>query len=237
MKKYRNDILAGLASAGLVLTAYEAAIAREKLVCKKLIKKFKKESDEDLTVVDKTEQLGLLYLPTFVTGALTLKCIFKLRDAAVDVDALSRAYGITAGALLAYRKDISNLIGIDKEAEIGTGSIEFEGNFRIPAKETLYYEPFCKVAFTVTPADLIKAVCEVNRIFTTTGHAYVSDFYKALRQPIPKLAYEFGWDISIAEEFGCNWIDVIQVKRSAKSKSGKNVDYYVLSYSIEPLFG
>lgn len=239
--RYKTEILTGLSCAGVLVTALEVRKAAPKerevdleVLCtdgKTIIR------HKGLTRVEKAKKLGLLYLPSFLYGSATMGCILGLQMAnKKEKQDIFKAYALAAGTLTQYRSVVKELIGKEDEASIRASVDEISGDYRVPGDKVLFYDSFCRVPFVATETDLVRAINEINRIYTSSGYVGVDDFYKSLKLPVPKLAYNFGWSMEIMNELGSNWVDILTVKKKAYDKSKKSINYYILVYPTEPMY-
>ena len=77
-KKFINrngsTILTTIGGVGVVATTVMAVKATPKAV--QLLEEAELQKDEPLTVIDKIKVAGPIYIPTIITGAATIACIF-----------------------------------------------------------------------------------------------------------------------------------------------------------------
>lgn len=240
--RYKTEILTGLSCAGVLVTALEVRKAAKNEDAKLHLEIIYKDNQPvvkctDLTKVEKAKKLGLLYLPSFLYGSATMGCILGLQMAnKKEKQDIFNAYALAAGTLTQYRSVVKELIGKEDEASIRASVDEISGDYRVPEDKVLYYDSFCRVPFVATETDLVRAINEINRIYTSSGYVGVDDLYKSLKLPVPKIAYNFGWSMEIMNELGSNWVDILTVKKKAYDKSKKSINYYILVYPTEPMY-
>lgn len=216
VKNNANSIITGVSMAGVAVTAGFAIHDTLK-------------ATEDIKNKEPPKKIVKHYIPTIVSGVVTMTTIFAndRLNAAQKAGMLTTLVG--AGGLVVAKKDkiieTANYILNPCDDEVVT-----------------VYEDFSPGggpglgSFTTTLQKLYLAEYRVNRIFAMHGRVYLSDFYKFLDLEVPDNESFYGnnycWDeYNLINDYDTNWIDFMN-KKVMKSDG---TYYYVVSYLTEPV--
>lgn len=210
LRKHGGTILAVAASVGVVATAIEtgkATIKTEKLV----------ELNKDVPeygMKEKVKDCWQFYIPAVVLGAGTIGCIIGSNMLSrKEIASLSAAYMALGKTYQEYRRQVTERIGSEAEADILEKSKVEE-----PAeedKQLLCYEPFSNRYFHATEAELYDAFYQVNRDFNLNGEVSINNLYSYLGLDYLPEKDDVGWcsDYMI-NEWEYFWIDFVANKQT-----------------------
>ena len=206
--KHAPTILSVAACVGVVVTAGVAANdgvkAHEKLEEKR------KQSDEDLTTVEKVKTAATCYIPTVVSAGLTIGCIVASHKISSDrLLAMTGAYTTLSNQFKEYRTKVSEQYGEEQEQEIRKSIVEDHMNSGVPVsseREIIFYEPTIQKYFTSTMSTVKQAEGDLNRLMIQSGTATFNDWLGLLgldQYKKPKYD-ELGWSQNHDE-----WVDMV----------------------------
>lgn len=210
LRRNSSTILTCIGAVGVVVTAVMAVKATPKALDR--IEKAKEEKGEDLTKMEIVKVAGPGYIPTVVTGAATIACIFGSNVISKRQQAsLMSAYALLDNSYKEYKKKVDELYG--KEAgqkvreEIAkdkyTGDHELVDN----TKE-LFYDFYSGRYFESTMENVLKAEYELNRTLYVNGCVGVNEFYECLGIPTRPEYDELGWTCGQLESmYWHTWIE------------------------------
>ena len=219
-KRNASTILTCVGGAGVVATTVMAVKATPKALT--LLEEAKKEKGEDLTKIEKVKTVATTYIPTVVTGAATIACIFgantlnKRQQAA-----LMSAYALLDNSYKEYKnklkelygeethQDIVNAIAVEKAGDVYVSSeclctscdLTIEENDGEPK---LFYDEHSNRYFEATIERVITAEYHLNRNFTLRGHVYLNEFYEFIGLETTDYGSVLGWAVNDDEIY---WID------------------------------
>ena len=214
MKKFlrRNSstILTCVGAVGVVATSVMAVKATPKALS--LIEKAEETKGEKLTKMETIKVAGTTYIPTIITGAATIACIFGSNVISKHQQAaLMSAYALLDSSYKEYQKKVDELYGEDAgkqvRAEIAKDKYTGDGVLVEDDKE-LFYDFFSGRYFESTKERVLKAEYETNRALYVNYSVSVNEFYEALGlDPMPEFE-DMGWSCGQIEEmYWHNWIE------------------------------
>ena len=208
-KQHGSTILTFVGAAGVIATAILAAKAAPKAV--KQIKEAEEEKGEKLTKKELVQVAGPFYIPTIVTGAATITCLFGANVLNKNKQAsLMSAYALIDSAYKEYREKVDEVYGEGADLEIreAIAKDHYEKPVKIEYEKTLFYDNFSQRYFEATMLDVVQAEADLNRLIVNQDGAFLNDFYELLDlDPIPA-GKELGWSTGILESmYWANWVD------------------------------
>lgn len=236
LKKNASTILTCAGGVGVIATAVLAVKATPKAL--ERIETAKEEKGEPLSKWETVQVAGPAYIPTIVTGASTVACIFganilnKRQQAA-----LMSAYAFLDTSYKEYKKKVSELYGEEAHAyvreEIAKDKyVDNEINLEDRNKE-LFYDMFSERYFESTMADVIKAEYEINKKISNLGGAFVNEFYELLDIPQLDHGTSMGWSIgSLMSEKWNQWLDFDHKKVIMDD----GLECTIITMTSEPMF-
>jgi hypothetical protein len=195
---------------GVVATTVMAVKATPKAI--ELLKTAKEKKGEELTKLERVKTAGPAYIPTVVTGAATIACIFsaeilnKRQQAA-----LTSAYALLNQSYKEYKNKVDELYGEEAgekvRAEIAKDNYK-TSDVEVHEGKQLFYDFFSGRYFESTLEHVRWAEYELNRSVSVNGGASVNEFYDYLGlEELPE--YELiGWSAAqMYEMFWHNWVE------------------------------
>lgn len=178
--------------------------------------------------------------PAIFAGLTVLDIIclsISYRNTINSANALAAKLASTIDIFNSYRNVIANTYGEDVEKAI---YISVDGGFvekhiMEDPEKILVVDDFLKIPYETTYEKLLSAMYSVNRKFATNANVSLADFYNYLDfSQENSLAEKFGWSMDLSDEL-CYlpWID-IDVEETNDDYGN---EYYILSYTTEPMFG
>lgn len=137
----RSTILTIVGAIGVVGTAIMAAKAAPKAV--QLLHEAEEEKGEELTVMEKVKTAGPVYIPTIVTGAATVACIFSANVLNTrNQAALTSAYAVLDSSYKEYKRKVKEMYGEDADARVMESMVRDhyeEIKDEVPSEEKLLF--------------------------------------------------------------------------------------------------
>ena len=235
MKKHSPEILTGIGIAGMITTTVMAVRATPKALV--LIEDKKIENDADkLTPVETIKATWKCYIPSAITGCLSIYCLIGASSVNVRHNAaLATAYTLSESALKEYQEKVIETIGEKKEQSV-RDSIAKDRIERDPvtSKEviitergnTLCYDAISGRYFKSDIDKLKKVENELNRRMIDEMYISLNEFY-----------YEIGLNpISIGDDLGWN-IDHGYIELSFSSQlTDEGTPCLVIDYQVAPRY-
>ena len=212
-------ILTGAGVAGVIGTAVLAAKATPKaldILAEK--EEYKQEKyGYPLTRFEKVLAMAPAYVPATLMGIATTGCILGAHKIHVNREAsLISMYTTLRTVHDEYRRKVLEVCGedtaryIDAELEKEERLIEQYGS---PTEPVLFYDEYSKRYFEMSIFDMMRAIYEVNRMYTFQGELSLNNFYEFLNLAPVAIGDKLGWNAtkdSICR--GMAWLDITWVK-------------------------
>lgn len=212
LKRNSSIILTCVGAVGVVATSVMAVKATQKALT--LLEKAKEEKGEDLTKLEKVKIAGPAYIPSVVTGAATITCVFgahvlnKKKQAAI-----TSAYALLNQSYKEYKNKVDDLYGEEAGENVRAGIAkdkyeEFDVPRPVGGDSQLFYDFFSGRYFESTPEKVQWAEYELNRSVSVNGGASVNEFYDFLGlEELPEYD-EIGWSqAQIYEMHRHSWVE------------------------------
>lgn len=232
LKRNSSTILTCIGGVGVVATTIMAVKATPKAIL--LLENAKEEKGEELTKVETIVVAGPAYIPTILTGAATIACIFganalnKRQQAA-----LMSAYALLDNSYKEYKNKVKELYGEDVDANVRESiakdkyeKIETEGD------ELLFYEEYSGQYFNATMEDVLRAEMILNRDLQYHGCSCLNELYALLKLPETDYGDILGWSASWLHE--CQWYSWIEFNHK-KVEMEDGMECYILEILTEPV--
>lgn len=244
-KRNASTILTGLGGAGVVATTVMAVKATPKAV--KLLEEAKEEKGEELTVVEKVKVAGTTYLPTVVTGAATIACIFGANVLNKRHQAsLASAYALVDSSYKDYKNKVKELYGeethqevvnaimIEKAEDVYVHSECLCASCDLATEENdgepkTFYDEHSNRYFEATIEQVITAEYHLNRNFTLRGYAVLNELYEFLGLETTDYGSVLGWAVNDDEIY---WVDF----NHRKVILPDNMEVYIIETPYEPTY-
>ena len=184
-KRSASTILIVIGGVGVVVTALMATNAKPKAT--KLLDKAREEKGEELTTFEKIKTAGPVYIPTIITGAGTIACIFGANILNKRQQAsLMSAYALVDNSFTEYKnklkelygeeahEEIINAIAVEKAREVSINASTLCANTCLTDDEAcgepvLFYDEWSGRYFESTIEQVITAEYHLNRNFVLRG--------------------------------------------------------------------
>lgn len=194
----------------MITTSVMAVKATPKAI--ELIEKAKKEKGGDLTRFEIVKTAGPVYIPSIITGAVTIVSIVganKLNKR--QQAALMSAYTLANTSYTDHKKKVEELYGKDANEKVSEAIAkdEYEKNdIQVDDKKELFYDEFSKRYFESTVEDVQRAEYRINRDLHMQDAVTLNEFYDLLGlEPIDS-GDELGWSTSgNFDAYWQTWID------------------------------
>lgn len=237
LNRNASTILTCLGGVGVIATSVMTAVATPKAM--KLVKMAEEEKKDKLTKTEVVLSAAPAYVPSIVTGAATIVCIFganllnKRQQAA-----LTSAYALLNNSYKDYKKKVDELYGEDAgrrvRAEIAKDTYD-EKNVKVEDKEKqLFYDLFSDRYFESTIETVQRAEYRINRHLATRDYAYLNEFYEELGIEPIESGYKLGWSTGLCyAAYWQNWIDFTHEKAILDD----NLECYIIKIQQDPIVG
>ena len=238
-----STVLTCLGGVGLITTTVLAVKATPKAL--KLIEEEKQKKGEDLSKWETVKVTGSTYLPTVLTGAATLACIFGANVLSKRQQAsLMSAYALLDNSYKKYRRKVVELYGEETHQKVvdaiaieeakemyihasnlGVGCTQFlEEDYGEPI---LFYDEYGHRYFEAPIEQVILAEYHFNRNYTMRGFALLNEFHEFLGLEQTDYGSEVGW---VIEDDGSFWVDF----NHHKITMDDGLECYVIEMLFEP---
>lgn len=207
LKQNSPTILTILGSAGVILTTLTAIKSTPKAVS--VLNEARDEKGEELTKLETFKMVVPVYIPTILTGASTLACIFGANILNTKTQAsLMSAYALANRTFKDYKLKAEDLFGDDCGTWIRSEIVKDELPPVIDEEKCLFYDFYSRRYFEATPSDVMKAECYLNREIVVNDCAYLNDWYDYLNlEPIEEGSI-MGWTLSAnMDHYDQIWVD------------------------------
>lgn len=210
IKRNAPTILTCLGAVGVVATAVMAVKETPKALT--LLENAKEEKGEELTKFEKVKVAGPVYIPSVLTGAATIACIFGSNVISKNQQAtLMSAYALLDNSYKEYKKKTDELYGEEAGKQI-RGEIakdKYTGDeVSLDDDKELFYDFYSGRYFESTKQEVLWAQYETNRSMFVNYSVGVNEYYELLGlDPLPE--YEMlGWTCGQIEEMYWHpWIE------------------------------
>ena len=202
IKRNAPTVLTCLGVVGVVATTITAVKSTPKALT--LLKAAKEEKGEELTKFEKFKIAGPVYIPSAITGAATIACIFGSNIISKNQQAtLMSAYALLDNSYKEYKKKTDELYGEEAgrqiRGEIAKNKYPGDGISLDDDKE-LFYDFYSGRYFESTKEAVLWAQYETNRSMLVNYSVGLNEYYDLLGlDPLPE--YELlGWTCGMIEE-------------------------------------
>lgn len=236
VKRNSSTILTCVGGAGVVATTIMAVKATPKAVA--LLEQAEEEKGEKLTGLEKFKVAGPVYIPTILTGAATLACIFganalnKRQQAA-----LMSAYALLDSSYKEYRSKVGELYGEEANsnvrAEIAKDKYE-EVDLPSTLGKQLFYDEFSGRYFESTMEDVIRAEYALNRKINVDGGAYLNEWYEELDIEATDYGSYLGWSSGLLCDH--QWSSWLEFGHEKTMLDDDSLECIIITFSLEPMY-
>lgn len=242
LRRNSSTILTCIGAVGVVATTVMAVKATPKAL--ECIERAKEEKGEELTVFETVVVAGPVYIPTVITGAATIACIFGSNVLNKHQQAtLMSAYALLDSSYKDYKNKVDELYGEDAgvhvREEIAKDKYTGDSTLLDDDKE-LFYDFYSERYFESTKEEVLMAEYEVNRALFVNCAVGLNEFYNFLGiDEIPEFE-NVGWACGQMEEMYWHpWIEFQHeetvIEDSADGNAG--LECTIIYLPMEPVMG
>lgn len=189
------EILTALGISGVITTSYLSAKAGYETA------HLLDQEPDDLSLKDKAKRTWRLYIPTGISGGVTIAAIvYASRSSGKRTTAALTAYSLTERAFSEYREKVVEQIGENKEQKI-QDELRQQRVLDNPSKEVtilggqvLCCELFTRRYFKADMEALRRAENEINAMVVNMYYVSLDDFYDLLGLGHTSVSHTLGWD-------------------------------------------
>lgn len=233
-KRNGSTILTCMGGVGVVATSVMAVKATPKALY--LLDMAEEQKGEELTLVEKVQTAGSVYIPSIIICASTLACIFganalnKRKQAA-----LMSAYALLDNSYKEYKRKVAQLYGedADKTVQESIAKDNYEkDDIKLGDESRLFYDDFSGRYFESTLEKVLLAEYELNKEFGRDGYAYLNRFYELLGITQERNCKALGWSQEmIFDMYSTYFIEFDH----PKVVMDDGLECYILSFCYDPV--
>lgn len=219
LKKHTSTVLCITAAVGIIITAVLSAKAAPKAA--ELLKTKEADENRELTLREKIKTAAPVYIPTMISCALTIVCVFGANMLNKKQQAsMAGAYALLNSNYNRYKNKLQELYGETthdrimealnaeeaRSVPIYAPSICRESSLGVEntdERKRLFYEPYSQRYFESTLSQVLQAQYHVNRNFVLGGDIALNDLYLFLGIDGTEEGESIGW----SRLDGYDWID------------------------------
>ena len=220
-------VLSVLSAAGVVVTVVTAIKATPKAM--QLIEELPEEDRSPKEIVKTTWKL---YVPTVLSGAATIACIFGVNAINKSKQAtLMSAYMLLDQSYRQYRSKVVETLGVEEEKKI-----HGEEAKEIPSDtESLFcVDIFGKGTFRRTFLEVQDAEYKLNQKLAMDGEVSLNDFFDLLDIPHHPIGDKLGW----SQEYGFDFYSYVWIEfEHLLKKLDDGTECYVIHMPCPPVYG
>jgi hypothetical protein len=176
------------------------------------------------------------YIPTVVTGAATIACIFGANVLNKRQQAsMASAYALLDSSYKDYRNKVKELYGEEAERQVveKIAKDKYDESDISSEDKLLFYEEFSGRFFESTMEDVVRAEYEINKKISLWGGADLNDFYDLLNIPKVDYGHFLGWsEGGLMEATWTNWLDF----QHEKTPMEDGMECIIITMSHEPMY-
>ena len=246
VKRNASTILTVLGGIGLVGTT--VAAIRATTVASKQLEEAKEEKGSDLTTVEVVKTVAVTYIPTVVTGAATLACIFGANVLNRHQQAaLMSAYALVDNSYKEYKAKLKELYGeeahqniihsiaVEKaDPDVYVNASYLGSSCDLASEENdgepkLFYDEHSGRYFEATIERVLIAEYHLNRNYVLRGYSWLNEFYDFLGIETTDYGSVLGW---AATDEGEYWIEF----NHHKIITDDGMEVYLIETPFEPRY-
>lgn len=213
LKKNASTILTCVGGAGVVGTAIMAVKATPKAL--ERIEAAEEIKGEKLTKTEAVRVAGPVYIPTVVTGAATVACIFGANVLNKNKQAaLMSAYALLDNSYKEYREKVQELYGKEADVEVRKELAKDKHEKTIVTEgKRLFYDEYSERYFESTIENVLEAEYKLNRMMAIDYGVYLNEFYELLGIDTVDYGNYMGWSVyELCETQWHNWVEFEHTK-------------------------
>lgn len=243
IRRNGSTILTVLGGVGVVTTAIMAAKATPKAI--NILEQAKEEKGEKLTKLETVKAVAPVYIPSVITGAAAIACIFGANVLNKHQQAsLASAYALLDTSYKEYKRKLVELYGeethqnivdalaIEKAEDVGITAGYFATNCDLTVDECcgeprLFYDEYSNRYFEATIEQVINAEYHLNRNYILRGYSVLNELYEFLGLEPTEYGEVLGW---APLDEGTYWIEF----NHRKVLIDDDLECYILEMPFEP---
>lgn len=203
-KKRAPEILTGIGIGGMILTTVLAVKSTPKAL-DQMEEKKKELKKEKLTPAETVQSCWTCYIPSAVTGGLSMACLIGANSVHLKRNAaLATAFTLSETTLRDYKKKVAEKIGPKKEQDIRDeiakdkivkDPVSTNEVFLTGKGNTLCYDEVSGRYFRSDRDKIDRALNELNRRMMSEMYISLNDYYSEIGLPRIGLGDILGWNI------------------------------------------
>lgn len=230
-----STILTCIGGAGVIATSVMAVKATPKAI--KLLDVAEEEKGEELTIGEKVQVAGSVYIPSILMGASTLACIFGANILNHRKQtALISAYALLDNSYKEYKNKVKELYGEEVESEVIQSIAKdkyAEQDISVSDNKQLFFDYYSGRYFESTMEEVIASEYAVNRTISLTGECSLSTYYEALDIPSVEHGEYLGWSAGGLQMMAwSDWLDFEHEKVVLED----GLECCIIKMSVEPMY-
>lgn len=210
LKKNTPIILTVVGSVGVVATSVLAVKATPKALL--LIEDAKKEKGDKLTVKETVLAAWKPYIPSVITGFLTITCIFGANYLnARNQASLMSAYALLDRSYKEYRDKMIEMHGEEADKNVRKALIQAKyDELDLAGNHMLFFDNLSMRYFIKTMDDVLRAEAEFLEAFAQRGYAFLNEYYDILGEPRVPYGYQTCWThIDSDNPYNCRELEFV----------------------------
>lgn len=239
IKKNAPTILTCIGAAGVVVTTVMAVKETPKALS--LLEDAEEEKGEELTKWEKVKIAGPIYIPSIITGAATIACIFGSNVISKRQQAtLTTAYALLDNSYKEYKKKVDEVYGEEAGKRVREEIVKdkYTGDgISLDDNNELFYDFYSGRYFESTKETVMWAQYETNRAMFVNGAVCLNEYYDFLGLE-RKAEYELvGWSCGQIEEMYWHpWIefDYEETIIDEESDYSEGLKCTIIHFPMEP---
>lgn len=240
IKRNSPIILTCIGAVGVVVTAVMAAKETPKALS--LLEDAKEEKGEDLTKWEKVKIAGPIYIPSVITGAATLACIFGSNAISKHKQAtLMSAYALLDNSYKEYKKKTDELYGEEAGEHIRSkiAKDKYTGDIKpLQDNKELFFDFYSGRYFESTREAVMWAQYETNRAMVVNGAVGLNEYYDLVGLEEKPEYGLLGWSCGkIKETYWHPWIEFEfeETIIEEESEDSSGITCTIIHMPMEPL--
>ena len=235
LRRNSSTILTCIGAFGVVATTVMAVKATPEALT--LIEDAEQEKGEKLSKWETVKVAGPVYIPTVVTGAATVACIFgsnvinKRQQAS-----LMSAYALLDSSYKEYKAKVDEMYGEEAGENVRKeiAKDKYAGDECVLENEKeLFYDFYSSRFFESTKEDVLQAEYETNRALMVDGAVGLNEYYEFLGLA-PRPEYDnIGW--SAGQMFDMYWHPWIEFDHEEGLIDDDSLEYTLIHLPLEPV--
>ena len=236
LRKNASTILTCVGGVGIVGTAIMAAKATPKAL--ERIEIAENQKGEKLTKMEKVMVAGPVYIPTAITGAATIACVFGANALNQKKQAaLMSAYALLDSSYKEYRDKVNELYGEGADqnvkTEIAKDKYDENEHKNLAPNKQLYFDEYSGRYFEATTEDMLRVENEINRCLMATAGMFLNEYFELVGLEQTDYGDFMGWSsCELYETFWESWFDLLYEKVVMPD----GLEVIIVRFAMDPTF-